>query len=346
MPEDIYKQDRFYVDLQNDEIIWLYHNPDAFSGDQFVRNRFGIDLLKEAIEKCPIGPDSGYEAYPVYDYIESNCRQYLSDVGSAEYGDDIILFQTEPFAIALTQTTLDKLQLLFKAKELINDYSIREFGDPADFSDPAKVGIAYTTTEDDKHEIQVYANLVDFRTEVWLDGENVANLRAESLRDYTENVLPYLDFDEMVAIPDWVIDQFQQTGPYRPDLEYMQFEAWGDVHELCIEAGHYSRGNGLFLQLYEKCGDGELEPYATLTVNLPDHSCGKNRAYVDTNNFPAAMSLISEYRLGRLTGNIEASGYCNYPEYEFNLAEIEKHCLNPEELFDRTPKNKERNDAR
>lgn len=240
MPEDIYKQDRFYVDLQNDEIVWLYHNPDAFSGDQFVRNRFGIDLLKEAIEKCPIGPDSGYEAYPVYDYIESNCRQYLSDVGSAEYGDDIMLFQTEPFAIALTQTTLDKLQLLFKAKELINDYSIREFGDPADFSDPAKVGIAYTTTEDDKHEIQAYASLVDFQTEVWLDGENVANLRAESLRDYTENVLPYLDFDEMVAIPDWVIDQFQQTGPYRPDLEYMQFEAWGDTHELCIEAGHYS----------------------------------------------------------------------------------------------------------
>ena len=37
MPEDIYKQDRFYVDLQNDEIVWLYHNPDAFSGDQFVR---------------------------------------------------------------------------------------------------------------------------------------------------------------------------------------------------------------------------------------------------------------------------------------------------------------------
>lgn len=92
--------------------------------------------------------------------------------------------------------------------------------------------------------------------------------------------------------------------------------------------------------------DEKTYSFSTLTVNLPDHSCGKNRAYVDTNNFPAAMSLISEYRLGRLTGNIGASGYCNYPEYEFNLAEIEKHCMNPEELFDCTPKNKERNDAR
>ncbi len=224
--------------------------------------------------------------------------------------------------------------------------SIHEFGDPADYSNLSKVGIAYTTTEDDRHEVQAYANLTDHRTEIWIDGENVANQEAASLKDYVEKQLPYLCFDDLVYVPDQVIDRLDQTGPFRPDFEYMQFEAWGDVHELCIEAGHYSRGNGLFLQLYEKCGDGELEPYATLTVNLPDHSCGKNRAYVDTNNFPAAMSLISEYRLGKLTGNIGASGYCDYPEYEFNLAEIEKHCLNPEELFDRTPKNKERNDVR
>ena len=257
-----------------------------------------------------------------------------------------MLFQTDPVAIALTQTTLDKLQLLFKAKELIDEYSIHEFGDPADYSDLSRVGIAYTTTEDDRHEIQAYANLTDHRTEIWINGENVANQEAASLKDYVEKQLPYLCFDDLVYVPDWVIDRLDQTGPFRPDLEYMQFEAWGDVHELCIEAGHYSHGNGLFLQLYEKCGDGELEPYATLTVNLPDHACGKNRAYVDTNNFPAAMSLISEYKLGKLTGNIGASGYCNYPEYEFNLAEIEKHCLNPEELFDRKPQNKERNDAR
>ena len=235
MPEDIYKQDRFYVDLRNDEIIWMYHNPDAFSGDQFVRNRFGVDLLNEAIEKCPIGPDSGFEAYPVYDYIESNCRQYLSDVGSAEYGDDIMLFQTDPVAIALTQTTLDKLQLLFKAKELIDEYSIHEFGDPADYSDLSRVGIAYTTTEDDRHEIQAYANLTDHRTEIWINGENVANQEAASLKDYVEKQLPYLCFDDLVYVPDWVIDRLDQTGPFRPDLEYMQFEAWGDVHELCIE---------------------------------------------------------------------------------------------------------------
>ena len=36
MPENIYDQDRFYVDLETDRVIWMYHNPDAVSGDQFV----------------------------------------------------------------------------------------------------------------------------------------------------------------------------------------------------------------------------------------------------------------------------------------------------------------------
>ena len=346
MPEDIYQQDRFYVNLESDEIIWLYHNPDAFSGDQFVRNCFDIDLLKEAIEKCPIGPDSGFEAYPVYDYIEANCRQYLSDVGEAAYGDDIIMFQSKPFSIAMTQSTLDRLTDIFKAKDLINQYCRKEFGDPADFSDPSKVGIAYTTTEDGRHEIQVYANLTDCRTEVWIDNENAATRQAESLRDYVENQLPYLDFNELTALPDWVMEMLLEEEPFRPGLQFMQHEAWGKNRELCIEAGRYSMGGGLALQLYEKTGYVELEPYATLTVNLPGHSSGKNCAFVDTNNFPDAPRLISENRLGRPTGDFGYSGYCTYPEFEFDPAALEKFCLNPEDLQERSVKNKERNDAR
>lgn len=346
MPEDIYKEDRFYVNLETDEIIWLYHNPDAFSGDQFVRNCFDSGLLKEAIEKCPIGPDSGFEAYPVFDYIESNCRQYCSDVGEVAYGDDIILFQSKPFSIAQTQSTLNRLTDIFKAKELINQYCLKEFGDPADFSDSEKVGIAYTTTEDGHHEIQVYANLTDFRTEVWLDGENVANQQSESLHDYVENVLPNLDFNELVDIPEWVIEEFQQTGPYRPDLQYMQLEAWGGLHELCIEVGKYSIGGGLALQLYERTDYTDIEPYTTMTVNLPEYGCGKNCAFVDINNFPVAPKLISEYKLGKPTGRFGHSGYCTYPEYQFDPKVLEKYCLNPEDLKTLTAKNKERNEAR
>ena len=90
----------------------------------------------------------------------------------------------------------------------------------------------------------------------------------------------------------------------------------------------------------------ELEPYATLTVNLPEQGGGKNFAFVDTNNFPEAPKLISENKLGKPTGNFGYSGYCTYPEYEFDPSALEKFCLNPEDLAERPAKNKERNEAR
>lgn len=346
MPEDIYKQDRFYVNLQTDEIIWMYHNPDAVSGDQFVSNKFDFDLLQEAIRECPVGPDSGFEAYPVYDYIAENCRQYLSDVGMESYGYDKEMFESEPVSIAMTHTTIDKLQLMFEAKKLIDDYCMAEFGGYADYSDLKKIGIAYTTTEDDKHEIQVYANLIDHRTDVFLDGETIASQKADSLKDYVEKQLTNLDFNELVDLPQWVIDEFCQTGPFRTDLEYMQFEAWGSGRSACIEVGNYTYGGGIALELYEKCSDGELEPYSNITVNLPDYGSRKNCAFVDTNNFPKALALISEYKLGKPTGNIGFSGYCAYPEYEFDMTEIGKYCINLEMLQDLDAKPRERNDAR
>ena len=59
-----------------------------------------------------------------------------------------------------------------------------------------------------------------------------------------------------------------------------------------------------------------------------------------------AARLISENKLGKPTGDFRYSGYCVYPEYEFDPATLEKFCLNPEELQERPIKNKERNDAR
>mgnify|MGYP000915918619 CR=1 FL=1 len=346
MPEDIYKQDRFYVNLQTDEIIWMYHNPDAISGDQFVSNKFDVDLLQEAIRECPIGPDSSFEVYPIYDYIAENCRQYLSDVGMDAYEYDKELFESEPVSIAMSQLTLDKQQLLFTAKELIDKYCVAEFGEHADFSDLKKIVIAYTTTDDGKHDIQAYANLIDHRTEICLDGENIANQKAGSLKEYVENLLSNLDFNELLNIPEWCMDDSYLEDLYRPDLEYMQFEAWGSNHMACIHLSNYTYGGGIALDLYEKCGDGEFEPYSNITINLPDYRLHKNCAFVDTNNFPEAINLIHKYKLGKPTGNIGYSGYCTYPEYEFDMAEIGKYSIDLEMLQGINEKSKERNGAR
>ena len=70
------------------------------------------------------------------------------------------------------------------------------------------------------------------------------------------------------------------------------------------------------------CEDG---PYAILTVNL-SQKCKPNCAFVDTNNCPWAENFIEKYKLGMPTGDMKMSGFCIYPEYEFDLAEIAKYA--------------------
>lgn len=71
---------------------------------------------------------------------------------------------------------------------------------------------------------------------------------------------------------------------------------------------------------------GFLEPFCDVTVNLPrEMLTGKNCAFVDTNNAPFLPRFLVENGLAEPTGNFGFSGYCAYPEYRFNMEEINKH---------------------
>lgn len=331
MPEDIYKQDRFYLRLDQGEVIWMYHNPDAVSGDQFVTNIFDRKLFEEALKTFPPSAENDFGPSDAFDLISAECRQYCTDVDDYAYGVARERFESEPFAIGISNSTVEMLQLAFTARDLISDYCAEEFGQYADFTDLKKIGLAYTTTEDGKHEIQAYANLIDHRTEFYYDGEHIATQEAESLKDYVEYQLPYLDFNELVDIPDWVIAEATHTGLYDPKLKFMEYESWGGLHETCLEVSSYMYGGGLYMSVQERC-DGDIEPYADLTVNLPGFPCEKYCAFVDTNNFSQAESLIRKYKLGKPTGRLGQSGYCTYPEYKFDMNEVRKYCINPQDI--------------
>ncbi len=133
MPEFM-DQDRIYLDLDNDRIEWMYYNPDSVSGGQFVTNVFDRDLLEEALEGM-------VDAEDAFDYIGTNCRQYLADKGTDFYGEAWKRMETaEPFAIGCTLTTLDELRLAYRAKDLIDEYCIEEFGSPAHYEDLRAIG--------------------------------------------------------------------------------------------------------------------------------------------------------------------------------------------------------------
>ena len=96
----------------------------------------------------------------------------------------------------LTDTALDK------AKRIIDDFCREEYQreDGADYTDLTDVGVAYTTTEDDKHEIQARVNLVDFRIETLADGKVVRSEQYDSLEELTDNGLRALSFDDLVYL--------------------------------------------------------------------------------------------------------------------------------------------------
>ena len=123
--------------------------------------------------------------------------------------------------------------------------------------------------------------------------------------------------------------------------QFMKCESYGTSYDICIEASSYVHGGGFALELLF-ISDDDLEPYSNLTVNIAARSSGHDCAYIDTNNLPEAESLIKQYKLGKPTGRIGYSGYCSYPEYRFDMKEVAKYCVNPEDLPVVEPKKKER----
>ena len=115
-------------------------------------------------------------------------------------------------AIGCGLTTLENIRLAYLAKQHINEYCQQEFESHADFSDMRRVGIGYTTITDEEHEVQAYANLIDHRIEVYLNGSLAKYQQHSSLLDMVHFGLPNLDFSDLIDIPDWVVSNHERTA--------------------------------------------------------------------------------------------------------------------------------------
>ncbi|MBO5710731.1 MAG: DUF4313 domain-containing protein [Rikenellaceae bacterium] len=105
----------------------------------------------------------------------------------------------------------------------------------------------------------------------------------------------------------------------------IKLERYGHVYDITFELDRYASGGGLAILMEANSRLGPM-PYAVLTVNLEDYPTYGNRAYVDVNNLgDEILAWIEENNLGVPTGEIGYSGFCVYPEYSFNLDEINKH---------------------
>ena len=154
--------------------------------------------------------------------------------------------------------------LLERAKGLISDFCRSEYGSEADFSDIAKIGVAYTTITDDEIPIQVNIDLVNFRLERYLDDEHLETRQYSSLQELITNELENLDFSDLIHVSDEDVEQHRRHAP-----EEAVAEAPGMAPAPQREPFPYSVGDTVYLE------DGKpfiIERIGLFDISLRDPS--------------------------------------------------------------------------
>ena len=107
---------------------------------------------------------------------------------------------------------------LIHAKNLIREFYLEEYDSEPDFSNLAKIGIAYTHATDEEIPIQVNVDLVGYRVERYLGEVLIDERQYESLEDLTETELEALDFSELVSVTDEELEHYHSKAEERPAL--------------------------------------------------------------------------------------------------------------------------------
>ena len=135
---------------------------------------------------------------PERDVFEGNSPTERAELAASDPDNDVFDGNTLTEAVQSAETHTVEDSDLKTAKQLINDYCIEEFDTMADFSNLSDVGLAYSTTEDDKHEIQVSADLNTYCINYAVDGETVHSVSFDSLHELNDHFAS-LYFDAMIS---------------------------------------------------------------------------------------------------------------------------------------------------
>jgi len=100
----------------------------------------------------------------------------------------------------------------------------------------------------------------------------------------------------------------------------MKYTSYGVNYILEFKKCTYQNNGSLAIQVMCRCeGDEFLEPFCRLTVNLAVPPVSEERAYIDTNNVPQDLiQMLLDANIMKFTGTDQMSGWCIYPEAEFN----------------------------
>ena len=169
---------------------WVEKSAASTESDIAPADRFHVVSLDQGF----------YTRYAIWD-DEADDYYVDADGVAEEFTSE---WQAEEYRLKLQEQVI-----MERAKGLISDFCQSEYGAEPDFSDPAKIGIAYTTITDDEIPIQVNIDLVNSRLERDLNDEHLETRQYSSLQDLIANELEILDFSDLVHVSDEDIEQYR-----------------------------------------------------------------------------------------------------------------------------------------
>ena len=94
--------DAFFIDRDNESVIWMYYNPDSNAGGQYVTNTLSFDEIQQAAREYDSAED-------FFDYLGSIANQELADVGTEWFLDADREFHRTPDLTDCTSATMEAL---------------------------------------------------------------------------------------------------------------------------------------------------------------------------------------------------------------------------------------------
>ena len=109
-------------------------------------------------------------------------------------------------------------------------------------------------------------------------------------------------------------------------MKTLTLNAWGKSHKISFHLANYADNGNLYIGMLIH-DDKYPEPWGDLTVNL-GFKLPSDRAYVDSNNNGREiLNWLIDNELAIPTFATKRSGFCEYPEFIFNMPKLVKYTM-------------------
>lgn len=255
-----------------------------------------------------LGDNEEHEVQASVDLVHFAVNKYydgkLAECSEYKNLDELIDFELEGLSYDdLVYIDEDKIAELEKssvtieqALQYIKNFTeiSTESTDENQFDDLSDIALAYTTTEDDQHEIQVSANLVDFSINQFIDDKLVYTEKYNSLDDITEKALKWLDFDDLVSVSDEAELKFKELSENEETLDTAKKAIEDFVGEEVWENVDFSDLSDVKILFNELGNDNEY--HFEVIVNLVDYSVNLylDGELAESNQYETLQELIDK----------------------------------------------------